>query len=60
MYKNIDEKLQLSERLKKVEEGVRARVLPKDFREITLIDPIPCGGRDPFADVLKECLTLRM
>jgi len=54
MYKNIDDKLQFTERFRKVEEGVRARLRPRDPREFTNIDPIPVEGKNPFADVFEE------
>ncbi|MBQ9757332.1 MAG: hypothetical protein IJW15_02800 [Clostridia bacterium] len=54
MYKNIDKKLQFTDRFKKVEEGVRARLRPRNPREFTLIDPIPTEGKNPFADVFEE------
>ncbi len=54
MFKNIDEKLQFTDRIKKVESGVRARLRPRDPREFTLIDPIPTNGMNPFADVFEE------
>ncbi len=54
MYKNIDEKLQFTDRFKKVEKGVRARLRPRAPREFTTIDPIPTNGKNPFADVFEE------
>lgn len=54
MYKNIDEKLQFSDRMKKVESSVRSRLRPRDLREATHIEPIPTDGKNPFADVFEE------
>ena len=54
MYQNIDEKLQFTDRFKKVEAGVRSRLRPRNPRESTLIDPIPTNGKNPFADVFEE------
>lgn len=54
MFKNMNENLRFTDRLKKVEEGVRARLRPRNSREFTLIDPIPADGKNPFADVFEE------
>ncbi len=54
MYRNIEDKLQFTDRFKKVEAGVRARLRLRDPREFTLIDPIPTNGKNPFADVFEE------
>ncbi len=54
MYKNIDEKLQFTDRLKAVEKDIRARLKPQGVREGTHIEPIPTNGMNPFADVFEE------
>ena len=54
MYKNINDKLEFTDRFKRVEAGVRARLRPRDPREFTLIEPIPTNGKNPFADVFEQ------
>jgi hypothetical protein len=57
MYKNVFEKLVFTNRMKSVERGIRKRLRPRDFREVTLIDPVSANGKNPFADVFEEMQT---
>ena len=54
MQIKVNEKLVFTNRMKEVEKGIRKRLRPRDFREMTLIDPVSTNGNNPFADVFEE------
>ena len=54
MYRNADQKLEFTPRIRAVEQAIRPRLREWKPRENTLIDPVPLEGRNPFADVFEE------
>jgi len=54
MYRDAENKLVFSPRLRAVEKAIRPRLRRWKLRENTLVDPVPLEGRNPFADVFEE------
>ena len=52
-YTMIDEKMELTDRMKAVMADIKPRLRCQDARESTDIEPISNGGRNPFADVFE-------